>query len=85
MEPIAKDVLSYFLRNPESAESLTGLARWRLMQESVRRSVETTRSAVEWLVAEGYLQEETREGTEKLLRLDPERRKEAEDLLKNNQ
>lgn len=83
MEPTAKDVLSYFLRNPERVESLTGLARWRLMQESVRRSVESTRSAVDWLIAEGYLKEEVREGTEPLLRLDPEKRKDAEDLLKD--
>ncbi len=84
MEPIAKDVLSYFLRNPDSAESLTELARWRLMQEMVRRSVERTRSAVEWLIAEGYLKEEIREGTETLLRLDPDRREDAQSVIEKD-
>lgn len=79
--PVAKEILGYFLRNPEAADSLTELARWRLMQEAVRRSVEGTQAALEWLIAEGYVEEETRSGTESLFRLNPARRREAESLL----
>jgi hypothetical protein len=80
--PVAKEILSYFLRNPEAVDSLTELARWRLMQEAVRRSVESTQEALQWLIAEGYVDEETRVGTEPLFRLNPARRKDAECFLK---
>jgi hypothetical protein len=79
--PIAKEILGYFLHNPEAADSLKELSRWRLMQETVRRSVENTQEALNWLIAEGYLREETRVGTENLYVLNPARRAEAESFL----
>lgn len=54
-EEIARDVLSYFLRNPEAADDLEGVARWRLLQQSIERSVEETNAALEWLAKKGYL------------------------------
>lgn len=54
-EEIARDVLSYFLRNPEAADDLEGVARWRLLQETIERSVDDTNWALEWLVERGYL------------------------------
>lgn len=54
-EEIARDVLSYFLRNPEAADDLEGVARWRLLQQSIERSVEETDRALEWLAERGYL------------------------------
>jgi hypothetical protein len=80
-EPVAKEILRYFLHNPEAADSLTELARWRLMQETVRRSVESTQAALNWLIAEGYLREEARVGTESLFQFNSERRKDAESFL----
>lgn len=79
---VAKQILSYFLRNPEGSESLTELARWRLMEERVRLSVENTQAALDWLVAKGYVQQEARVGTESLFRLNPARQRDAESLLK---
>jgi len=79
---VAKQILSYFLRNPEVADSLTELARWRLMEEQIRLSVENTQAALNWLVAEGYVQQEARVGTESLFRLNPARRQDAESLVK---
>lgn len=79
--PVAKQILSYFLRNPEVCDSLTELARWRLMEETVRLSVENTQAALNWLVAEGYVQREVRVGTESLFRLNPTRQKDAESLI----
>ena len=80
--PAAKEILSYFLRNPDAADTLTEIARWRLMQEMVRRSVETTENALKWLIAAGYVREETRAGTERLYLLNSERRKDAESFLR---
>jgi hypothetical protein len=54
-EEIARDVLSYFLRNPAAADDLEGVARWRLLQQSIERSVEETSLALEWLAERGYL------------------------------
>ena len=39
---IAKEILSYFLRNPQAADNLEGVARWRLLEQTVHRSVEET-------------------------------------------
>jgi hypothetical protein len=52
---MAKEILAYFVRNPQAADSLEGMARWRLMDEFIRRTVDETQSALCWLVAEGYL------------------------------
>jgi len=79
---VAKQILSYFLRNPSGADSLMELARWRLMEERIRITVEDTQAALNWLVAEGYLKQEARVGTESLFRLNPERIGDAESLLK---
>lgn len=76
--PLVKDILRYFLRNPQAVDSLTEIARWRLMQETVRRCVEDTQVALRWLIEEGYMREETRVGTESLFQLNPARREDAE-------
>jgi hypothetical protein len=81
--PVAKDILRYFLRNPEAVDSMTEIARWRLMQEAVRRSVEDTQAALNWLIEEGYMREETRAGTERLFLLNPERRADAESFVED--
>lgn len=75
--PVAQDILRYFLRNPGAVDSLTEIARWRLMQERLRRSVEETHVALTWLVEQGYLHEETRMGTESLFQLNPARQQDA--------
>jgi len=81
--PAAKEILTYFLRNPEAADTLTEIARWRLMHETVRRSVEATENALNWLISEGYVREETRVGTQRIFQLNPERRADAESFLED--
>lgn len=53
----AREVLDHFVRNPQAADTLEGVARWRLLRETVHRGVEETAEALEWLVAEGFLKE----------------------------
>lgn len=79
---MAKEILGYFLRHPDAADSLTEIARWRLMEETVRHSVENTEKALNWLILEGYLREDSRVGTERIFQLIPERRKDAESFLR---
>lgn len=56
-ENVAKEILSYFLHHPEAADSLEGIARWRLLAQRVEQTVSETQVALQWLVSEGYLEE----------------------------
>jgi hypothetical protein len=51
------------------------------MEEQIRLSVESTQATLNWLVAEGYVQQEARVETESLFRLNPARRQDAESLI----
>jgi hypothetical protein len=84
-EAVAREILGYFLRNPEAADSLTGIARWRLLEEAVQRSVARTEAALQWLLEQGYLRQVQMRGTEGIFCLNPEKRTEAELFLEQKQ
>ena len=79
---IAKEILAYFLRNPHAADSLEGIASWRLLDETIRRRVDDAQQALAWLVAEGYLRERIGAGTVPLYSLNHVRRGDAEAIVK---
>lgn len=64
-----KQILSYFVHHPSALDSVEGVSRWRLLQERINRTVEESQVALEWLVAEGYLQPVNRVGSQRLFRL----------------
>ena len=72
-----KQILNYFVRNRNAADSLEGVARWRLLEEQVQRSLQQTDTALKWLVAKRYLEVIKPAGSVPLFRLDPDRRAEA--------
>jgi hypothetical protein len=74
------DILSYFARNPRAADSLEGIARWRLLDEVVRRKVNETYEALQWLVKEELLLETAASGAP-IYRLNPARSAETESTL----
>ena len=78
---VARQVLFYFMRNPQAADSLEGIARWRLLEERLQRSLQKTDAAVKWLVTKGYLQEIRPVGCVQLYRLDPRRQDDAAKFL----
>lgn len=80
-EAVAKEILSYFLRNPQAADSLTGIARWRLLEEAVQGSVTKTEAALQWLLEQGYLRQVQMRGDEGVFSLNLEKRDEAESFL----
>ena len=80
-EDVTKDILSYFLRNPQTADDLEGIARWRLMRETIRRSVEDTNRALEWLAEQGFLMRDTTFGAGPIFRLNQVNRIRAEAFL----
>jgi hypothetical protein len=56
-DPIARAILGYFLRNPKAVDNLEGVARWRLLDETVHQHVDKTSEALRWLVQRGLLRE----------------------------
>jgi hypothetical protein len=53
----ARQILSYFLRNPSAADSLEDIARWRLADEVIYQCVLETETSLHWLLKNGFLVE----------------------------
>jgi hypothetical protein len=83
-EDLARQILSYFLRNPSAADSFDGIARWRLLEDIARRSIAATEDALAWLIREGYLRQEALPGSKSLFRLNADMRTEAEKFVENS-
>src|SRR5258705_1326716 len=80
-EELARHVLRYFLHNPQSADSLEGVARWRLLEEKIHRTLTETKSVLDRLTAEGYLHVVSVPGSDQIYTFNPEKRKEAEKFI----
>ena len=78
---VAKEILSYFLSNPSASDNLLGIARWRLMNESVRHSVEQTDMALKWLIAAGFIEEEHRVASGRIFHLNEAKSAAAKEFL----
>ena len=75
---VIKQILGYFVQNRKAADTLEGVARWRLLEEQVRRSVRQTERALEWLVEQGLVEEVRPLGSKTpIFRLNPERHDDA--------
>ena len=75
------EVIRYFLHNREAADTLEGIARWRLIEEKVQRSVSEVDQALDWLVARGFLLERSRRGSAPIFRLNRRKATQAERLV----
>ena len=73
--------MSYFLRHPAAADSLDGIARWRLMLQKIDQTVDETAEALRALVQEGLIEEIRSASGAPVFRLNASRRAEAERLL----
>jgi len=76
-ENLAKEILAYFLRNPQSADDLHGITRWRLLDQMIHHALQDTRAALDLLVQQGYLKTESTTGSDPVFRLNAERKDEA--------
>ena len=52
---LLSEILTYFLRHPQSCDDLEGVTRWRLPDQKIYETMQTTEEALEWLVREGFL------------------------------
>lgn len=77
----ARAILKHCLDNPLMADSLEGIASWRLIEEIVQQRVAETEEALGWLVDNGYLVRRARETGPPVYMLNPNRRADAERLL----
>jgi hypothetical protein len=82
---MARDILRYFLRNPEAVDSLEGIARWRLMDEVIRRKLDETEAGLEWLVAREYLVSSMSPGGVAIFRLNAERIDDARQFVADSE
>lgn len=78
---VAREVVRYFVRNPEAADTVEGVARWRLLDETVYRNVEQVTRVVAWLVAEGLLVEDPLPSSRTAFRLNKTARQRIERFL----
>jgi hypothetical protein len=77
----AKQIISYFLRNPRAADTLEGIARWRLLEEQIHHSVRLTERALQALLAMGLLVARSTESAGTIYQLPESMRDEAERFL----
>jgi len=78
---MVEEILTYFVRNPLAADSLEGIARWRLMDEVIRRNLNRTEASLRWLVAQGYLTSSVAPGGAATFSLNHDRLDEAKRFL----
>ena len=64
------------------ADTLEGIARWRLLEERVSLSVRQTEAALKWLVEQGFIEELRPVGLRSsIFRLNPQRLKDTRQFL----
>jgi hypothetical protein len=82
---VVTQILHYFRTNPAATDTLEGIARWRLLEEQIQRSLQETQLALEWLVEKGFLLEESRVSSGKLYRLNPDKSADIASFLKRSE
>jgi hypothetical protein len=78
---VAKQIVSYFLRNQKAADTLEGIARWRLLEEQIHQTVRITEQALRSLVAMGLVVTERTATAGIVYHLNEIRRSEAEEFV----
>lgn len=81
---LAKRILRYFLRNPHCADNFEGVVRWRLLDQTIYQAVDEVGQALEWLVAQGFVQSSTKAGTGPIFSLNEEMRARAERFIEES-
>lgn len=78
---LVEDILRYFTRNPTAADTVEGLARWRLVDEVIHKNLKKVASAVAWLVSQGMLVEESTSPSTKVVLLNEQQLSKVERFL----
>ena len=78
---VAREILRFYLRNPEAADSVEGLARWRLLDERIYSTLDKVSRAVSWLVSQELLVKEPTSPCTSVFRLNESERKKSEGFV----
>ena len=78
---LVSEILTYFLRNPQSCDDLEGVTRWRLPDQKIYETMQTTEEALEWLVREGFLVKESKPWHGDIYRLNVQKQGEANTFI----
>lgn len=54
---VARDIMRYLVQHRDSADTLEGIARWRLAQQTIERTVDETAAALRMLTERGLVDE----------------------------
>jgi len=79
---VACEILDYFVKHPMAADSVEGIARWRLMQRTIENTVTETNSALDWLVRRGFLLRQATVSSGRIFHLNPDKRDAAKRLVR---
>ena len=80
---LASEILTYFLRNPQSCDDLEGVTRWRLPDQRIYETMRSTKNALDWLVREGFLVKESRPWCGDIYRLNVDMQGKANSFIAN--
>jgi len=78
---VAYDILSYLLKHPGAEGPIEAIAEWWLLEERIEVGMNQISKAIDELVRGGFLLER-RSRVDVFYRINPERNKEIEELLK---
>jgi len=78
---LAAEIMNYFLRNPNAADDLHGIAGFRLLDEAIYRHVAHVSEALEWLVSVGWLNKMSSTSSNPIFTLNTAARIEAEQFV----
>ena len=81
MPDVAREILAYFVSQPQAVDDLRGIAQWRLARQRMEAAIRETHAGLEWLRERGYLFAVKRSSAGPLFHLNPERAAEAAALI----
>jgi hypothetical protein len=82
---VVRDIMRYFVQHPAAADSVEGIARWRLLQQRVQDVVQETDAALALLVGRDIILEIRTGSAPPLFRLNPEKSDEVRRLLEGGE
>ena len=77
--------MRYFVQHPAAADSVEGIARWRLLQQRAQDVVQETNAALALLVEREIVQEIRVLGAPPLFRLNPDKSDDARRLMEGRE
>ncbi|MBZ5569152.1 MAG: hypothetical protein LAN64_15040 [Acidobacteriia bacterium] len=78
---VAREILRYFARNPGAADTMEGIAHFRLLDERIHSGLEQVTRALALLVSEGLLVREAVARSAEVFRLNQEQPRAIERFL----